>query len=577
MKKSKRLIFLIIYMLFLISIPCISNAANTTYNYNYNYNFNTYTYDYTIEDYKIDMVVNEDNSFDITETITANFNKAKHGIFRKIPIRNSVKRADGTKSDNKAKISKISVNDKYTTSTEDGYKEIKIGDKDKTVRGKRTYTIKYNYNIGRDPLKDVDELYFNLIGTEWDTTIKNVDFKITMPKEFDSSLLGMSRGKYGSGDSTNITYEVSGNVIEGKIDKALSKGEALTIRLTLPEGYFSAKSNFDILPIGIMIFSIGCVVGTYLLWRKYGKDDKVVETVEFYPPDGYNSAEVGFLYKGMADNKAIISLLVYLADKGYLKIEETDEKGMFSKNKGYKITKVKDYDGNNEAERVFFNGLFKKKDTVTHKDLYNKFYTTIDSVRSKIQSKANMYKIFEEVSSKKTIWVILMIVAIIAAMIIKPIIEYGPIGGTLTAVMYMVCIASIIALIVFACIMKKRTDYGNEMLGKIRGFKKFLENAEKGKLESLVEENPKYFYNILPYTYALGVSEKWMKQFESMAIEEPDWYVGNGAFNIIAFNTFMNNTMRSAETSMSSSPSSSGGSGGGFSGGGSGGGGGGSW
>ena len=44
--------------------------------------------------------------------------------------------------------------------------------------------------------------------------------------------------------------------------------------------------------------------------------------MEFYPPEGYNSAEVGFLYEGTADTKDIISLLIYLADKGYLKIEE---------------------------------------------------------------------------------------------------------------------------------------------------------------------------------------------------------------------------------------------------------------
>lgn len=33
---------------------------------------------YTIESYDIDMVVNEDNTFDITERITTYFNTAKH-------------------------------------------------------------------------------------------------------------------------------------------------------------------------------------------------------------------------------------------------------------------------------------------------------------------------------------------------------------------------------------------------------------------------------------------------------------------------------------------------------------------
>lgn len=146
---------------------------------------------------------------------------------------------------------------------------------------------------------------------------------------------------------------------------------------------------------------------------------------------------------------------------------------------------------------------------------------------------------------------------------------------------YIIGIISIAVLILFAKIMPKRTPYGNEMLGKLRGFKRFLETAEKSKLEALVNENPEYFYNILPYTYALGVSEVWMSQFETIAMQAPDWYESNRPFDMHEFNDFMDNTMRSAQSAMSSSPSSDSGgsssSGGGSSGGGSGGGGGGSW
>ena len=131
-------------------------------------------------------------------------------------------------------------------------------------------------------------------------------------------------------------------------------------------------------------------------------------------------------------------------------------------------------------------------------------------------------------------------------------------------------------------IMPKRTQYGNELLGKVKGFKRFLETAEKPQLESLVEQNPEYFYNILPYTYALGVSKVWMEQFEEIALKAPDWYDSSDAFNMYDFSTFMTATMATTASAMSSSPSSSDGgsssdSGGGSSGGGSGGGGGGSW
>lgn len=135
--------------------------------------------------------------------------------------------------------------------------------------------------------------------------------------------------------------------------------------------------------------------------------------------------------------------------------------------------------------------------------------------------------------------------------------------------------------------MPKRTPYGNKILGKIKGFKRFLETAEKEQLEALVNENPEYFYNILPYTYSLGISDVWIKQFETIALQAPEWYDGYSTFDMYEFDSFMNNTRHTAQgvelTTGGGSDYNSGSfgggssSGGGLSGGGSGGGGGGSW
>ena len=48
------------------------------------------SYDYVIDKYDINIIVNENNTFDITETITAYFNVAKHGIYRTIPLKNRI-------------------------------------------------------------------------------------------------------------------------------------------------------------------------------------------------------------------------------------------------------------------------------------------------------------------------------------------------------------------------------------------------------------------------------------------------------------------------------------------------------
>lgn len=623
-------------------------------------------YEYVINSYDIDIVVGENNALEITENIGTYFNIPKHGIYRKIPIRNKIERLDGTTSYNTVKIKDILVNEESSVSTESGNKVIKIGNANRTITGKKDYTIKYTYDLGKDKGKGYDELYFNLIGTEWDTTISNVTFKIEMPKEFDKTLLGFSSGIKGSINSSNINYEVNGNIIEGTYNGILNPGEALTVRLELPEGYFvGASSNIDLLTIIAIVFPIIFVLITILLWYKFGKDEEVIETVEFYPPEGFNSAEIGFLYKGQAEKEDVVSLLIYLANKGYIKITETEEESLFTKTNGFKITKLKEYDGNDENERMFLTGLFKdrsisldfedllsimknkkklsdieeenkkeadskKVEEVTDKDLYNSFYITLNSIVNNLNKKENKQKIFEKSSFGKTIFIVLMVLVTFLLITIKPVWEYaadtllfallfpgigftvlfkfvfgktkigekifgliwgGLFGGApwvaivlpallmdpiylFTYILGLICIS---VMIILSNLMLKRNAYGREMLGKISGFKNFLETAEKSNLEAMVMKEPTYFYDILPYTYVLGVSDKWIEKFETIAIQSPDWYDGTSSFNMVTFGKFMNSTMSSATTAMSSSPSSSGGSGGGSSGGGSGGGGGGSW
>lgn len=621
-------------------------------------NDNYSSYDYVIDKYDINIIVNENNTFDVTETIDTYFSVPKHGIFRTIPLKNTIKRLDGTTSTNRTQIKNVSVNAENSTSKEEGNYQIKIGSASETLTGEKEYIIKYTYNLGKDLVKDYDELYYNIIGNEWDTVIGNITFSITMPKSFDSSKLGFSAGRVGSTDSSKIKYSVSGNTITGSYNGILWENEALTVRCELPEGYFvGAGLDINLLNYIVYLFPIIFLIIAILLWYKFGRDDQVIETVEFYPPEGFNSLEVGFLYKGEAVNQDVTSLLIYLANKGYIKIVETEEKSLFSKAKGFKIIKLKDYDGDNVNERLFLNGLFamRRLNTssaensinqnttptleVTSADLYDKFYITMSNILLNINNKEN--KILEKSASSKAKFIIFMIIATYCLITIPPVLEYGEssllvallfpgigftvmfkmlldpklrnssgnklsyasvilffliwglgFGGLPWAMMvlpalqqdsiyligYFVGIFCVLGMVVCLTYLPKRTSYGNEILGKIKGFKNFLETAEKDQLEAMVAKNPTYFYNILPYTYVLGVSDKWIKKFEVISMQAPTWYDGSDTFDVTTFGTFMNSTMSSATSAMSyDSSSSSSDSGGGSAGGGSSGGGGGSW
>ena len=610
---------------------------------------------YTINNYDIIIKVKENNVLDITENINVNFNESRHGIYRTIPLFNTITRLDGTTSKNKVQITNIKVNEPYTKSIQNGKLNLQIGDPDRTITGPKTYSIHYDYNLGKDPSKDYDELYFNLIGNEWDTNINKVNFTINLPKEFDSDNLGFSTGKFGSTSSNDVYYQVNGNTISGYTLKTLEQGEGLTIRLELEEGYFkNAKLQVDWKESLIYIFPILFPILCYNLWKKYGKDDKVVKTIEFNPPDGMNSLDVGFYYKGIATNKDVISLLLYFANKGYLKISKTQVPKLFGTRESFTITKLKEYDGNDWCEKTFLEGLFRKRrknqspyligiqtipsNKVTEEDLKDNFYITIRHILNDKKSKENQDKIFDSKSVRKKGSIMAAIVITFLMIIIPPFLTTYDFIGTffplfiaalaisiytyytakaleeknkklpsillmtlviiivlcisffafpnvllafdsITLTGYLIGLICIIIMTIFYRIIPKRTPYGIEILGKIKGFKEFIETAEKDKLETLVQDNPTYYYDILPYAYVLGVSNTWMKKFESMSYQPPNWYEGSTDFHISDFDHFMFSATRTMTSALSSSMSSgsSGGSGGGSAGGGSGGGGGGSW
>ncbi len=86
--------------------------------------------------------------------------------------------------------------------------------------------------------------------------------------------------------------------------------------------------------------------------------------------------------------------------------------------------------------------------------------------------------------------------------------------------LYAVSFVCIFVNLFFTIFMKRKTQYGEQIVARISGFRNFLNKVEKEKLEQLVSENHEYFYDILPYTYALEISKTWIKKFEDIPMEE---------------------------------------------------------
>ena len=87
----------------------------------------------------------------------------------------------------------------------------------------------------------------------------------------------------------------------------------------------------------------------------FGRDEKIIPSIQYQPPQGMDSAVVGYVVDGSVDDKDVISLILYWADKGYLKMKEKGQKDM-------EFIKLKDIpDSEPRYQKTMFEALFKNR------------------------------------------------------------------------------------------------------------------------------------------------------------------------------------------------------------------------
>ena len=129
----------------------------------------------TIDRYDVEIVIEDDGSLTITETIAYDFGATpRHGIIREIP---TTLRYDDT-YDREYPLTVLSVTATGDASADytiehpgGGVTAIKVGDPDRTITGRHTYTIRYRVEAALNGFPDHVELYWNAIGDEWDVPI----------------------------------------------------------------------------------------------------------------------------------------------------------------------------------------------------------------------------------------------------------------------------------------------------------------------------------------------------------------------------------------------------------------------
>ena len=576
-------------------------------------------YPYTIRNQLININITDDKKYEIQRNFQIEMNKDYTGEESL-----TIDLLDMIKGENFYLLD-MSVDDKNVSyNEEDG--TITLDNKMNEYNFKVTYTIEPRLS---------DDIVFKIVSPHLDGKIENLKVDLNSPFAINDATVDFSeKGANLGTDRFNLDENDKNVVFTNK--NTIYVGEDVKLNLQIDESLFvrPLPISANIVKFGLPLFLL---IITFLFFRFKDKNP-ITPVVEFYPPRYMNSAEVGYAFNESISNSQVTSLLFYWASKGYIKII-MKEKDKFT------IEKLKDIDSNHKYyEKKLFNSLFKYENDrrVTGEKLKTYFGEEVSKATQSVKEEFKGSNKLRDSSSQIRGFLLSIISAIpiISCMMVAREVDHGSVGGyvmfsifiliihlvfylifymllkkrhglmkknkkiasiVIVSFIYLIMIifpflftdldaliiivsiiVSLIGNILSSCV-PRRSDYGKELLGEIVGFRNFIEVAEKDRLEALIEEDPEYFYNTLPYAQVLGVTKIWADKFRDVSMEQPSYYDTYYPLNnYMALSMFVNDLNKVESTASqyidtSSSSSLGGFGGGGFSGGGSGGGGGSSW
>lgn len=548
-----------------------------------------------ITDFADNISIQHDGTALVQERITLQFDGEWHGIHRTIPVEYPGRGG----SNYTLFVDHISVTDpqgreiKYQSRRARGFLDLKI-----PIAGAAntslTIRIQYVVRNGIRFFPDYDEFYWNVTGPDWPVPIDHASAFVELPSQAAGSLRAQAfTGVYGSTDR-DASAEVDGSQVMFQTTRALPMRGGLTVDIFIPKGILWQPSSFTrflwFLGSNPILFLPFVTLGVmFALWNYKGRDPDAGRSIAplYEPPAGMTPAEAGALIDDTVHPRDITSTLVDLAVRGYLKIVETNEKGLLFTHKDYVFQLEKPLDQWQDMaphERVMMSNIFLGGEGATRlSSLKNRFYTAIPPITQDIKSalrQKGMYLLDPDSANGYSIMGAIVSVApfaIVQYLGWKPIFNSVPISA--------VCIA-ISALIwwLFARQMSAKTVKGAQTVVAILGFQEFMNRVDADRLKRMP---PDTFEKYLPYAMALGVEHHWAQAFAGIIKDPPSWYVGSGpytGFNPVLFSSSMHSMAADAQQVFASAPRASssgsgwsGGGGGGFSGGGFGGGGGSAW
>jgi hypothetical protein len=511
---------------------------------------------------------------------------------------------------------------------------IRIGDKNATVSGTKTYVLDYTVRGAFNRISTTgqaedgttvpphDELYWNITGDEWTVPIETASVTVNAPA--GPIAVQCFRGVRGS---TDICAAKGGSPSTFTASD-LQPGQGMSILLAYPTGTVrdaepiiedAPKTGLaqltDVNPavagLGVALFAL-IAGGMAWLVRQRGRDSRFVgltpgllpvdtasgqvapvtrrdrdAAVQFTPPKGFRPGQIGTLVDEQANTVDVTATIIDLAVRGFLRIEEVPPTRGGKPVKDWRLVVVLPApSGDLEPyELSLMQAIFKGRSEVAMSDLKNTFASDLHATQKRLYDDVTRRGWFRgNPNSVRTAYraggALLLVIGFATAF--GGIAAFGGSAAVIAAALFF----GGLVVIALAGRMPARTAAGSAVLTQAEGFRLYLTTAEADQIR--FEEGQDVFSRYLPYAIIFGVAERWAGIFDRLAREgriqpvQPTWYAGHyPGWSYPALGNSLSSFETTANSALVSTPAASGGSGfssgGGFSGGGGGGGGGGSW
>lgn len=551
-----------------------------------------------IVDYHVDLRIEQSGELLVRERIRYDFGgQARHGIQRDLPVR---LRYDD-QNDRLYPVRVVGVHgspgapDQYRLEDLEGdagsLLRIRIGNPDETITGQHEYLIDYRVQGVLDGFAGHDELYWNVVGTQWKVPIGRASATVTAP----AAVTEMACRAGPSGSRRPCTSSLVDGRTASFAIADLAPAEGLIVRVGFPAGVVSAPRpilrerwslarGFAVTPssLGLAGGLLAAVLILGGLLVVAGRDRRVgtanagpvelwdgrrvvpwgvdgTSLVEPVPPEGIRPGQAGLLIDKAVTPLAIAATVVDLAVRGYLRVGQVPN-GWGVGELDWRLVQLKEQDGNLlEYERVLlaelFEGPFVVRRAQQHRpgdqgfpgagtavveeglasvllsNLQVQFRHRVARVRSALYEQAvrqGWFAVRPDRVRRALAW-LGVAVAMVGVSLTVLLAWQTHLGLVPTPI-----VLAGFALVVAAWRLPRRTPKGAELAGRVRGFRANLERAGVDAARSVEAEH--LVTTHLPYGIVFGVTPQALGVVAEVgAPSRSAWYRGQGPFAVREF------------------------------------------